>query len=242
MRNHIKESSKSALLTLCEGNSPGTGEFPAQRASNAEKSFHLRTSSWTTCIATNEDKVDITTPVNFQSNISRSQRSCRCRVNTFNSDNLLYLAKLVIIYIKFYTCNKQILPNVHPLLLKTEIVMIQTLSSLSPAQPAVPNWHHDNSQFSTLTHTAVVKITEVVWTLIQYILYDTLKTVMMPTLSSQAAPHVVMTTCDTTVTTRLATWLLGFSWTSRIDGSVQDFSNSIANALQLLQSCTMPSI
>ena len=30
---------------LCAGNSPGTGEFPAQMASNAEKCFHLMTSS-----------------------------------------------------------------------------------------------------------------------------------------------------------------------------------------------------
>ena len=37
MRTHIKETSKSELLVLCEGNSPVTGEFPAQRASNAEK-------------------------------------------------------------------------------------------------------------------------------------------------------------------------------------------------------------
>ena len=37
MRTHIKETSKSALLTLCEGNSPVTGEFPTQRASNDKK-------------------------------------------------------------------------------------------------------------------------------------------------------------------------------------------------------------
>ena len=37
MLTHIKESSKSALLALCEGSSPVTGEFPAQMASNAEK-------------------------------------------------------------------------------------------------------------------------------------------------------------------------------------------------------------
>ena len=36
---------KSTLLALCEGNSPVTCEFPAQRHSNAEKSFHLMTSS-----------------------------------------------------------------------------------------------------------------------------------------------------------------------------------------------------
>ena len=34
---HIKETSKSALLTLCEGNSTVTGEFPTQRASNDKK-------------------------------------------------------------------------------------------------------------------------------------------------------------------------------------------------------------
>ena len=37
MRTHIKETSKSASPVLCEGNLPVTGEFPAQRASNAEK-------------------------------------------------------------------------------------------------------------------------------------------------------------------------------------------------------------
>ena len=36
MWTHIKETSKSALLTLCEGNSPVTGEFPTQRTSNGE--------------------------------------------------------------------------------------------------------------------------------------------------------------------------------------------------------------
>ena len=36
MRTHIKEASKSALLAICKGNSPVTGEFPVQRASNAE--------------------------------------------------------------------------------------------------------------------------------------------------------------------------------------------------------------
>ena len=37
---------KVRILVLCEGNSPVTGEFPAQRSSIAEKSFHLMTSSW----------------------------------------------------------------------------------------------------------------------------------------------------------------------------------------------------
>ena len=37
MRPHIKETSNCALQVLCEENSPVTGEFPAQRAINAEK-------------------------------------------------------------------------------------------------------------------------------------------------------------------------------------------------------------
>ena len=35
-RRRSKETSKLRVTGLCEGNSPGTGEFPAQRASNAE--------------------------------------------------------------------------------------------------------------------------------------------------------------------------------------------------------------
>ena len=35
MWTHIKETSRSALLALCEGNLPLTGKFPAQKASNA---------------------------------------------------------------------------------------------------------------------------------------------------------------------------------------------------------------
>ena len=34
-----KKTSKLHVTGLCEGNSPLTGEFPAQRASNAEKMF-----------------------------------------------------------------------------------------------------------------------------------------------------------------------------------------------------------
>ena len=40
-----KKTSKLRFTGLCAGNSPVTGEFPAQRASNAEKCFHLMTSS-----------------------------------------------------------------------------------------------------------------------------------------------------------------------------------------------------
>ena len=48
--NHLfqrrsKKTSKLRITGLCKGNSPITGEFPAQRASNKEKCFHLMTSS-----------------------------------------------------------------------------------------------------------------------------------------------------------------------------------------------------
>ena len=41
-----KKTSKLRVTGLCEGNSPVTGEFPAQRSSNAEKSSHFMTSSY----------------------------------------------------------------------------------------------------------------------------------------------------------------------------------------------------
>ena len=39
-------TSNSALLALCEGNSPVTGECPAQKTSNAEKNYHAMTPLW----------------------------------------------------------------------------------------------------------------------------------------------------------------------------------------------------
>ena len=44
-RRRSKKTSKLRVTGLCVGNSPGTGEFPAQMASNAEWR-HLMTSSW----------------------------------------------------------------------------------------------------------------------------------------------------------------------------------------------------
>ena len=38
-RRRLKKTSKLRVTGLCEGNSPGIGEFPAQRASNAENAF-----------------------------------------------------------------------------------------------------------------------------------------------------------------------------------------------------------
>ena len=44
----MKETPKLRVTGLCAGNSPVTGEFPAQMASNAGNFFHLMTSSWET--------------------------------------------------------------------------------------------------------------------------------------------------------------------------------------------------
>ena len=44
-RRRSKKTPKLRVTGLCVGNSPGTGELPAQRASNAEKCSHLMTSS-----------------------------------------------------------------------------------------------------------------------------------------------------------------------------------------------------
>ena len=45
-RRRSKKASKLHVTGHGAGNSPVTGEFPAKMASNAEKSFHLMTSSW----------------------------------------------------------------------------------------------------------------------------------------------------------------------------------------------------
>ena len=50
-RRRSKKTSKLRVTGHCAGNSPGTGEFPAQMASYAEKCFHLTTSSWFKVIA-----------------------------------------------------------------------------------------------------------------------------------------------------------------------------------------------
>ena len=45
-RCRSNKTSKLSVTGLCVGNSPATGEFPTQRASNAEKCFHWMTSSY----------------------------------------------------------------------------------------------------------------------------------------------------------------------------------------------------
>ena len=56
-RRRSKKTSKLRITGLCAGNSPGTGEFPAQMASYAEKCFHLMTSSW--CFVNYFDRISI---------------------------------------------------------------------------------------------------------------------------------------------------------------------------------------
>ena len=51
VRRRSKKTSKLRVTGLCAGNSPETGEFPAQMASNAKKCFHLMMSSWSMSIA-----------------------------------------------------------------------------------------------------------------------------------------------------------------------------------------------
>ena len=48
LNHRWKKTSKLRVTGLCEGNSPVTGEFPAQKASNAGK-IHLMTSSCVNC-------------------------------------------------------------------------------------------------------------------------------------------------------------------------------------------------
>ena len=45
-RHRSKKTSKLRVTGLCVGNSPVTGKFPAQLASEGGKCFHLMTSSW----------------------------------------------------------------------------------------------------------------------------------------------------------------------------------------------------
>ena len=45
-RRRSKKTSKFRVTDLCAGNSPETGDFPAEMASNAGECFHLMTSSW----------------------------------------------------------------------------------------------------------------------------------------------------------------------------------------------------
>ena len=56
-RRRLKKTSKFRVTGLCDGNSPVTGEFPAQMAGNAKNVYHLMASS---CF-TFENSIDQTT-------------------------------------------------------------------------------------------------------------------------------------------------------------------------------------
>ena len=55
-RHRWTNTSKIRVTGLCEGNSPVTGEFPAQMASNADMCVHLMTSSWSNVFQINHVK------------------------------------------------------------------------------------------------------------------------------------------------------------------------------------------
>ena len=101
MRTHIKEISKSALLVFCEGNSPVTGEFPAQRASNAEKASIL----WghrALCIKTgqNGESLQRDWPYWFSTPINKPVKFYQvrmCRITIFTMMySILYLQMQVV--------------------------------------------------------------------------------------------------------------------------------------------------
>ena len=61
-RRRSKKTSKLRITGLCEGNSPATGEFPAQRASNAENVsiwWHHHGKKYVCLIITKHDKAQI---------------------------------------------------------------------------------------------------------------------------------------------------------------------------------------
>ena len=64
-RRRSKKTSKLRFTSLCAGNSPVTGEFPAQKASNVEKCSHLITSSWTITTCTNLGSIQYVNHINI---------------------------------------------------------------------------------------------------------------------------------------------------------------------------------
>ena len=65
LRRRSKKASKLRVTCFCAGNSPGTGEFPAQMASNAENisiwwRHHLTSKSWSWCV-----RYSLTIPYNI---------------------------------------------------------------------------------------------------------------------------------------------------------------------------------
>ena len=58
-RHRSKKTSKLCVTRLYAGNSPVISEFPAHRASNTEKCFHLMTASWPDYTETDPNTVSI---------------------------------------------------------------------------------------------------------------------------------------------------------------------------------------
>ena len=86
MWTHIKETSKSALLALCELNSPVTGEFPTQRASNAEKtSIWWRHHAWVISFLYKKKSNLIGNSFSFHSNYNEVITTKFCKLHDFCS-------------------------------------------------------------------------------------------------------------------------------------------------------------
>ena len=81
LKAQIKKTSKLRITGLCAGNSPGTGEFPAQRASNAENVFiwwrhHETNCSWNIPVPA-QDVLTYSGPVSISPDTVLSPSLCR---------------------------------------------------------------------------------------------------------------------------------------------------------------------
>ena len=68
---HQRKHQSSELLALCEGNPPGTGGFPSQRASNTDITMKNQQLAWMAIIYTHVASVEVhfsATDENFRSN------------------------------------------------------------------------------------------------------------------------------------------------------------------------------
>ena len=118
-RRRSKKTSKLRVTGLCAGNSPVTGEFLAQRASNAE---NLMTSSWNVVTLTELSSLAALIPVvadmtNFSFSVRLNQRqgnslnNCVTRVQCFkqiNYTNWKSISKETIFNFQWLFCEMEI--------------------------------------------------------------------------------------------------------------------------------------
>ena len=106
-RHRSKKTSKLRVTGLCAGYSPGTGEFPAQRASNAENSsiwwrHHAKKQIWI-CIRFQEE-MEITNA--FQTSTTKILKS-KPVISRF----LSFWKEASLLFTVFWMCKIQILTN-----------------------------------------------------------------------------------------------------------------------------------